>query len=34
MLKELALLGANSHVAGLTKMPDDIGDQVVLITFR
>jgi hypothetical protein len=34
MLKDLALLDADSHIGGLTKMRDDIVDQIVLIAFR
>ena len=34
MLKDQTLLGADGHVTSLTKMPDDIVDQVVLITLR
>lgn len=34
MLEDFALLDADSHIGGLTKMEDDIVDQIVLITFR
>jgi hypothetical protein len=33
MLKDSALLGADVHVTSLTKMRNDIVDQVVLISF-
>jgi hypothetical protein len=33
VLKYSALLDADVHVTSLTKMPDDIIDQVVLILF-